>query len=171
MTITPIADRADLSPDYRGRNDRAAEPTLLPWAWAEQRLAAATNYWVSTSGPDGRPHPRPLWGLWHESAFLFTVLRSTRTARNLTSNPQATVHLESAREVVILDGSVSEVPPDRLEAFLGAWLEKYAGEGASAGAADATVDRVIYRLQPRQAHGWTLTAFPADITRWRFPTP
>ncbi len=171
MTTTPIADRADLSPDYQGRDsDRSAEPSLLPWSWAEQRLAAATNYWLSTSSTDGRPHPRPLWGLWHESAFLFTVLRSTRTARNLAANPQATVHLESAREVVVLDGAVSEVPLDRLEPFFGAWLEKYAREGASADAADAAVDRVICRLQPRQAHGWTLAAFPADITRWRFPT-
>jgi hypothetical protein len=97
------------------------------------------------------------------------VLRSTRTARNLAANPQATVHLESAREVVVLDGTVSEVPLDRLETFFGAWLQKYASEGASAGAADAAVDRVIFRLRPRQAHGWTLAAFPSDITRWRFP--
>lgn len=167
MTTTPTADRAGLSPGYQGR-DAGTTSTLLPWPWAERRLATATDYWVTTSSPDGRPHPRPLWGLWHESTFLFTVLRSTRAAKNLAANPQATVNLESAREVIVLDGTVSEVPPDRLGDFFGAWLEKYASEGAAADAADALVDRVIFRLQPRQAHGWTLAAFPSDITRWRF---
>ena len=169
MTTTPIADRADLSPDYRGRDDRTAEPTLLPWDWAEQRLAAATNYWVTTSGRDGLPHPRPLWGLWHQSAFLFTVLRSTRTARNLATNAHAAVNLESAREVVVLDGPVSEVQVDGLEALFAVWLEKYASAGAATSAGTA-VDRMFYRLHPRQAHGWTLTTFPADLTRWRFPS-
>ncbi len=170
MTTTPIADRADLSPDYGGRDSNNTQSKLLPWDWAEERLTAATNYWVTTTGADGLPHPRPLWGLWHESAFLFTVLRSTRTARNLAANPHAAVNLESAREVVILDGSVSEVQLEGLEALFAVWLEKYANEGATAGAVDAAVDRVFYRLQPRQAHGWTLNTFPADLTRWRFPS-
>lgn len=170
MTTTPIADRADLSPDYGGRDNAGREPTLLPWEWAEERLIAATNYWVTTTGGDGLPHPRPLWGLWHESTFLFTVLRSARTARNLAADPHAAVNLESAREVVILDGPVSEVQWEGLEPVFAVWLEKYASEGVTAGAVDATVDRAVYRLQPRQAHGWTLSTFPSDLTRWRFPS-
>jgi hypothetical protein len=33
---------------------------LLPWAWAEERLGRARNYWVTTLWPDGRPHSMPV---------------------------------------------------------------------------------------------------------------
>jgi hypothetical protein len=35
---------------------------LLPWSWAEQRLTASRNYWVTSLWPDGRPHSMPLNG-------------------------------------------------------------------------------------------------------------
>lgn len=169
MSAAPTATRAGIDAGYQGREPGAAtDPVLLPWSAAAERLAAAKNYWVVTAAPDGRPCPRPLWGLWIGDALVFTVLRSTRTARNLAANPHAGVHLESATQVLILEGRVTELDPTTIESFFGAWLEKYASEGAVA-SEDAQLDRVIYRLTPRQAHGWTLGHFPSDVTRWTFP--
>jgi len=29
---------------------------LLPWSWAEERIAAARRYWLATVAADGAPH-------------------------------------------------------------------------------------------------------------------
>lgn len=29
---------------------------LLPWSWAESRLASSREYWIAMVRPDGRPH-------------------------------------------------------------------------------------------------------------------
>jgi pyridoxamine 5'-phosphate oxidase-like protein len=41
---------------------------LLPWSWAEERLAQSHDYWVATVQPDGRPHLMPVWGVWDGDA-------------------------------------------------------------------------------------------------------
>jgi hypothetical protein len=75
---------------------------LLPRSWAEQRLVAARNYWIATTRPDGRPHCRPVWGVWLPDGFWFSTGSLAR--HNLAANPQITVHLESGDQVVILEG-------------------------------------------------------------------
>ena len=42
----------------------------LPWAWATERLNRARNYWIATTRSDGRPHSRPVWGIWLNKATL-----------------------------------------------------------------------------------------------------
>ena len=46
---------------------------LLLWSWAEQRLVDARNYWIATTRPDGRPHCRPVWGVWLPDGFWFST--------------------------------------------------------------------------------------------------
>lgn len=166
----PTATRASISPSYQGRDPEAARPTtLLPWPSAEKRLRAARTYWVVTVDADGWPHPRPLWGLWDEGGFSFSVLGSTRIARNLGTNPRAAIHLEDGENVLAVDGTVETVPEGELPALLERWYAKYAGSDARADQ-PPDADRLVYRLRPRRAHGWTLAAFPSDLTRWTFPS-
>jgi hypothetical protein len=75
---------------------------LLPWSWAEQRLVAARTYWIATTRPNGRPHCRPVWGVWLPDGFWFSTGSLAR--HNLAANPQITLHLESGDQVVILEG-------------------------------------------------------------------
>ncbi|GAB3744268.1 pyridoxamine 5'-phosphate oxidase family protein [Microlunatus parietis] len=165
---TPTADRAGIDAGYQGRDGVSSTAPAVPaWDDVAARLAAAKNYWVVTAAADGRPCPRPLWGLWVDGALVFTVLRSTRTARNLAENPFATVHLESAEQVLIMEGSVVELSAESVGDFFGAWLAKYAAEGAVA-SEGVELDRMIYRLTPRLAHTWTLNHFPSDAVRWNF---
>ena len=42
---------------------------LLAWSWAEERLAASNDDWVTTARADGRPHVTPVWGAWLDDAF------------------------------------------------------------------------------------------------------
>jgi hypothetical protein len=42
---------------------------LLPWEWAERRLAASQNHWCASVRTDGRPHAMPSWGVWNRSSL------------------------------------------------------------------------------------------------------
>ncbi|TME13797.1 MAG: pyridoxamine 5'-phosphate oxidase, partial [Chloroflexi bacterium] len=50
----PIASRPHM-PGY-GILGAGEGTGLLPWSWAQERLEQSHDYWVATSGADGRPH-------------------------------------------------------------------------------------------------------------------
>ncbi len=137
---------------------------LLHWSWAVERLAAARNYWLATTQPDGRPHVMPVWGLWLEGALYFSTARRSRKARNLAARPWAVAHLESGDEVVILEGPVHEVTDDALLArFVNAYEAKYQFRPDPHDAASG-----VYVLRPQMAFAWRERDFPTSATRWRF---
>jgi hypothetical protein len=51
----------------------------------------------------------PVWGLWMDGRFIFSTDPATRKARNFQANPRVVIHLESADDVVVLEGSVEVV--------------------------------------------------------------
>jgi hypothetical protein len=105
------------------------EPTDLPapdWAWVEQRLTEAPLYWIVTVSA-GWPHPRPVWGVWHDEA-LFLSVGSQVLRRSIATDSRVTVHLESATEVVVVEGrAVDEdaVTADAAVSALVRYDEKY----------------------------------------------
>jgi hypothetical protein len=136
---------------------------LLAWRDAEQRLVKARRYWLATANEDGMPHVRPVWGVWVDGNLYFDGHPKTRWARNLARDPRATVHLESAVHVVIVEGVVNDL--ERTEARLGAriasdWSEKY-GKLVPDPAANG-----IFQLVPRRARGWSENL--KDATVWTF---
>jgi PPOX class probable F420-dependent enzyme len=137
---------------------------LLEWSWAEERLAAARNYWVCTTRPDGRPHAMPVWGLWHEGAFYFSSSPDSRKARNLAANPAVTVHLESGDEVVIVEGGAEVESEEALLTQLAAeYSRKYSFEVSFTGG------RPLNVVVPVTAYAWIEQAYPATATRFTFP--
>lgn len=135
------------------------EKDLLTWSWLSARMAAARNYWVHTTRPDGRPHARPVWGVWIDDTLYFGGGPQTRWSRNLAHNPAVTVHLESGAEVVIFEGTaVLDDAPDLQNRVDDAYELKY----------DIRHGPPIRRLVPRVAFAWH--NFPQDMTRWRFTT-
>lgn len=133
----------------------------LTWSWALGRLEQASTYWLATADVTARPHVAPLWGVWVEDALYFDGFSTARWARNLASNPAATVHLESGTDVVIVDGRVDDIvpAPGAAERVVKAWRQKY-------GRMIPEPSRGIYRLAPRTARAWT--RFPDDATSWTF---
>lgn len=83
----------------------------LPWAWAEERLTDAWNYWLATATRERGPHVRPIWGLWCDAGLLFTTSPTSRKARDFCADARVSVHAELEREVVVVDGTVEEVSP------------------------------------------------------------
>ncbi|HEV8489315.1 MAG TPA: pyridoxamine 5'-phosphate oxidase family protein [Candidatus Limnocylindrales bacterium] len=140
---------------------------LLPWSHVERRLTEATVYWVSTSGPGGKPRVRPVDGIFVEGVLYIGGSPETRWARDLASNPRVAVHLDGGMDAVILEGEAAMleagVAPelaDRLAAEsnrkypqYGMTAENYRGPGP-------------YAIRPRFALAWT--SFPKDVTRFRF---
>lgn len=93
----------------------------IAWDRVVNVLETAPIYWLSTANADGRPQPRPVWGLWHDERLLLTV-GSTTTWRNFRTRPDVSVNLPSGSEVVILEGTAS-VEEDR--AVLDGYIERY----------------------------------------------
>ena len=146
------------------------EPVRLPWSWAVERLERARNYWIATTRPSGRPHTRPVWGVWLEDAFYFST--GSLAAENLLHNSEITVHLESGSETVIVEGTAQPVADVSLvELVIAAYNEKYHWD-----VDPHDMPGPLHAVRPRVAFGWVSdesgddrgAAFHGTATRWRF---
>jgi PPOX class probable F420-dependent enzyme len=134
---------------------------MLDWSWAEERLAAARNYWVVTSGADGAPHSMPVWALWLDDSLVFSTSPSSRKGRNLARDPRVVVNLESGEEVVVLEGRVEETPLDG--SIADAYEAKYDFRPST-----GSPEGLWYRLRPRVAYAFREEDFPRSATRFTF---
>jgi len=138
----------------------------LPFSHAETRLAKSRNYWICTARPDGRPHSIPVWGFWIDGGLYFGTARDSRKSRNLSHRPAVSVHLESGDDVVILEGTATEVDPTDKPTFKkldAASRVKYNMPMAAPPGGDS----VVYRIRPRVVLAWTEKDFPNNATRWQ----
>jgi pyridoxamine 5'-phosphate oxidase-like protein len=142
----------------------------LQWTWATERLTRARNYWIATTRPDGRPHSRPVWGVWLDNAFYFST--GSLAAANLATRPAITVHLESGSEVVIIEGVAETVKDATLvEQIVIQYNQKYSWNLDLHNLPDP-----FYVVRPQVAFGWhfddsQLTPESSGLetaTRWRF---
>ena len=134
---------------------------LLPWSFVQQQMDSARNYWLATVSPQGRPHAAPLWGVWFEDRFYFSIGATSRKGRNAAANPQVVVHLESGDEVVILEGKLEEIAPGTLFDQLDqVYYQKYE--------VHLTSDNPVYGLAAERVFAWREYDFPTSATRWQF---
>ena len=154
----PTPDRPHM-PGYGVSEDDAG---LLPWLWAEERLVATRNFWVSTVRPDSRPHAMPVWGLWHNNLLYFSTAITSTKARNLRANPRCTITTENGDEAVILEGeALVEEDHDVLRPVWSAYNTKY----------DWSVDgESMFVLKPTRAFAFidATDQFATAATRWTF---
>lgn len=62
-----------------------------------QRLRDDIVIWLTTSSPNGRPEPSPVWFLWDGDAFLVYSRAATPRERNLRANPRVAMHFDGDR--------------------------------------------------------------------------
>ena len=135
---------------------------LLPWKWAEERLARSHNYWMTTSRPDGRPHTMVVWGIWVDGCFYFSTGAASRKAKNLASNPNCVVCTEKAAEAVIVEGSASTFSDAALmERIAPFYAKKY-----KPWKLDPSMGP-IFKVRPTTVFGLRERTFKA-ATRWTF---
>ncbi|MGH2695261.1 MAG: pyridoxamine 5'-phosphate oxidase family protein [Actinomycetota bacterium] len=136
-----------------------SEKGTLPWTHVTDRLEGARYYWIVTADGSGRPHSVPTWGVWLVDTLYFGGGPHTRWSRNLASNPEVAVHLESGVDVVIVEGTVDRItgPDDPMvERIDDAYEPKY----------EMRHGVPFWVLRPRLVFAWS--EFPKDATRWRF---
>jgi hypothetical protein len=131
---------------YGARSDRAP----LAWSWVDEQLAGAGTYWVIARDL-GHPHPRPVWGIWHESR-LHLSLGSPTLRRAIRLDPVVTIHLDSGTDVVIVEGLVTPLAPTT-PALIEAYQQKYDWQYDASQYGDLTVVRPKKVLAWRTA-GW-----------------
>lgn len=164
MSDQSTTRRATFPPDYGNRGGEGDD--TVTWAAIEAKLETAPNYWLTTIGPNGRPHDRPVDGVWVDGVLVFGGSPDTRWVRNLQANPAVSVHLPSGDDVVILEGEIELVvdeghpvsEPSRI-----AQHTKYPQYFP-----EVPEHRPFWMLRPSVAYAWTLEGFPNGATRWSF---
>jgi hypothetical protein len=158
--------RAHFPPDYGARGGETDEP--MAWERADRLLRDAPNYWLTTISPKGRPHARPVDGVWVDAALCFGGSPETHWVRNLQANPLVSVHLPSGDDVVILEGTAALVvdaghplAAPSAAANKAKYPQYYPGD-------ELPPFRPFWILEPAVAYGWTLEGFPNRATRWTF---
>jgi hypothetical protein len=142
---------------------QSAPGERLAWKTVEAWIEAARNYWICTTRADGRPHAKPVWGVWLDRALLFSTDGRSLTGRNLARDPEAVIHTESGDDVAILEGPVEPLPGgDLLDRLRDRYESKY-GYRLEPGDQDTPV----LALRPRSVLSWTESDFPETATRWR----
>jgi hypothetical protein len=138
---------------------------LLPWSWAERRLAASYRYWVASVGPAGRPHAMPVWGVWLDDVLWFSTGGRSRKARNLGADPRCVVSTEDAAEPVVIEGTAQAL---REVAAVGEVVTAY--ETKYAERPPDVAENPIFGVRPRRAFGLIESAddFAGSATRWVF---
>ena len=151
---------------------RASKPTLgmergtelLSWQWAEDQLSSCRNYWVVTTRSDGFPQARPVWGLWFEDVLYLTIGHGgvQRAAKHDDGTFDVTVHVDSAVDVVIIEGTAERsVASDGRRRAVAVYNEKY----------DYGLDEswLNFVVRPHVVYGWRDEDVKTS-TKWTFPT-
>jgi nitroimidazol reductase NimA-like FMN-containing flavoprotein (pyridoxamine 5'-phosphate oxidase superfamily) len=142
---------------------------LLPWKWAEDRLAKSRQYWIATTRPDGRPHVMVVWALWMNGVLYFSTGKESRKARNLAKNPHCTMCNERADEAVILEGTVSvERDLATIRKFIPLYEKKYKWKLGEMGDNMLELKDPVFCLHPKTAFGFWEKKFSTTATRWLF---
>ncbi len=159
----PRADR----PHVPGYGIPEATEGMQDWAWVRERLERAMVYWLATTGSNGAPHIIPIWGAWVDGRW-YVEGGPTRWQRNLRENPQLAVHIEIGEEVVIVEGTASELvaPESPLSDAILRGYAKYKVAGLYEASADHWTEGGLWELRPVKAFAWSV--FPTDMTRFRF---
>lgn len=149
---------------------QAANSELLPWDWAYMRLVAAKNYWIATTRPDGRPHTRPVWGIWLDDSLWFSTGSLAR--HNLAANGAISAHLEDGDSALIIEGHAdAELDQAALQRMCDLYGPKY--DWPLYPTADGVRDDnnalgPVFRVYPEVIFGWDVGM--ASPTRWQFPS-
>ena len=141
---------------------------LLPWSWAEERLARSHDFWLATVTPQGVPHLMPVWAVWHEGRLWFSSANGSRKARNLAAEPRCTLSTDNPLEPVVVQGRARRVT-DRaaLTAMLAAENAKYRTAYGQEMVDPAS--NSVFALPPEWVFALDSSDFAGSPTRFTFP--
>ncbi|MEM9651662.1 MAG: pyridoxamine 5'-phosphate oxidase family protein [Actinomycetota bacterium] len=119
-------------------------------AHAVARLEGDTNVWVATGSADGVPHMVPLSLAWDGTRVLVATPTDSPTVRNAAASGLVKAALDSADDVVLIDGTVDVVDFARADpAEAHAYVTRVGWNPA-----DQDGDWSLLRIQPRTIRVW-----------------
>ena len=154
----------------------------IPWSRALEALEAPLDTqaprttWLSTVGPDGRPHLAGVGALWVDGQFYFTSGQGTRKSRNLAANPNCALSIALPGLDLVVEGRATKVTD---QAALERLAQRYAAQGWPARVSDGALTAEfsapsagpppwhLYVVNALVAFG-VATVKPYGATRWRF---
>ncbi len=164
--MSPTATAARFPGEYGQTAAGLAE--LIPWEETAAKIAASSNYVLSTTTAEGRPHQRPVDGVFVDDTLAFGGSPETRWVRHLQQRPDVSVCLPDDDLALILEGTVRLVTDPDLPlaaAVQAANVAKYPQYFATG---DERPFHPFWALRPRRVYTWSLTGFPARATRYDF---
>ena len=164
MTPTPASTPAHFPAEYGQTPVTSAR--LLLWPDVADRIAASPNYWLATTTDDGRPHLRPVDGVFVDATLAFGGSPATRWVQHLERRRAVSVSLPDDDHAVVLEGDVDLVTDESLpiaELVAAANATKYPQYHT-----DGAAFLPFWALRPRRVYAWTLTGFPDRATRFDF---
>lgn len=159
--------------------EAALDNQPLEWSWVERKLITSSSYWLVTTKPNaGGPHTRPVWGVYYDGTIWFSTGRSSIKGQNLAVDPRCVIHVESADDVVIIDGVAELVAPwedvfagDHSRAVLRRYMQKYVMTESELSPQGELSDAALYRVWPKVVNAWLEGAYPTTQSRWRMELP
>jgi nitroimidazol reductase NimA-like FMN-containing flavoprotein (pyridoxamine 5'-phosphate oxidase superfamily) len=139
----------------------------------ERKLTTSSNYWLVSTKPDGAPHARPVWGVYHDGTIWFSTGRSSVKGRNLAEDNRCVIHIESADDVVVIEGKaelvaewtdVMRVEPART--VMRKYMDKYVMTERELAPEGELSDAALYRVWPSVVNAWLEGAYPTTQSRW-----
>lgn len=141
-------------PEY-GISDKNED--ILTWDKVNDWMEQSKSYWIATTKFDGKPHARPIWGIWYENIFYFGGGQKTQNVKNLLRDTRITVHTESATNVVIIEGKAEQFRDDEIHEILGKKYEtRY----------DLFHPPPFWRVIPEVVFAWTMDDFANTPTKF-----
>jgi general stress protein 26 len=146
-----------------------------PWPEAEQLLASAELYWLTTIRPEGGPHQTPLIGVHHDGAVHFCTGPHEAKARNIAGNDKVVIStgtntLHAGTDIVVEGTATRVTDDDEVAALARAWEDKYGPEwhfDASGGAFHHEAGEAhVFRVEPTRAYAFAKD--PYSHTRYTF---
>jgi len=153
----------------------------IPWSRALDELnkfetGPGVSCFLSTTGPDGRPHATGIGAVWLYERFYFTSGAGSRKSKNLAGNPNCALAMTLSEMDLVLEGTASRVSDEQT---LDRVAAKFNEQGWPATVKDGALTAEysapsagpppweVYVLKARVAYGVAYKE-PFGAMRWQF---
>jgi len=127
----------------------------------KRHLKQAVVIWLTTTGSDLSPQPRPVWFIWDGSSFLIFSQPPARKVQHIAARPQVALHFNTDEtgdtDVIIFVGTAAidtTAPPAHK---VRAYLRKYRAGIQELGMTPEQFSReysIAIRVTPTSLRGW-----------------
>lgn len=123
------------------------------------RLKREPLAWLTTTGADGTPHPKPVWFLWDDETILVFSRPGTAKLRHIVRSPRVSFNFDGdgrGGDIIVITGTAaieSACPPaDHLPAYVDKYHAGFLRIGMTA-ETFATAYSVAIRITPEKLSG------------------